>query len=72
MTDRTLQQHINDDIDELNSPNISAQRRRHLEGELDSLEKYQSNHPDTDHDPTSLELYCDSNPEAPECRVYED
>jgi len=23
-------------------------------------------------DPTALELYCDSNPEALECRVYED
>lgn len=72
MTDRTLQDHINSDRDELDNPNISGQRRRHLEVELDSLEKYQANHPDTDYDPTSLELYCDSNPEAPECRIYED
>jgi hypothetical protein len=70
--DRTLQQHINDDRDELDNPNTSSQRRRHLEGELDSLEKYQSNHPDEDHDPTSFELYCDANPEALECRIYED
>lgn len=69
---RTLQQHINDDRDELDSPNTSGQRRRHLEDELDALEQYQANHPDEDHDPTSLELYCDLNPEAPECRVYED
>jgi hypothetical protein len=28
--------------------------------------------PDDDHDPTPLELYCDENPAALECRVYED
>lgn len=69
--DRTLQQHINDDRDELDNPNTSGQRRRHLEGELDSLEKYQVNHPDEDHDPTPLELYCDENPNALECRIYD-
>jgi hypothetical protein len=70
--DRTLQQHINDDRDELDNPNTSGQRKRHLEDELDSLEKYQSKHPDEDYDPTSLELYCDQNPDALECRIYED
>ena len=70
--DRTLQQHINDDRDEIDNPNTSGQRRRHLETELDALEQYQANHPDDSHDPTSLELYCDSNPDALECRVYED
>ena len=72
MTDRTLQQHINDDRDELDNPQLNSQRRRHLEDELDSLEKYQVKHPDEDHDPTPLELYCDSNPDALECRVYDD
>jgi hypothetical protein len=69
---KTLQQHINDDRDELDNPHLSAQRRRHLEDELDSLEQYQINHPDTNHDPTYLELYCDANPDALECRIYED
>ena len=72
MTDRTLQQPINDDRDELDNPNTSSQRRRHLEGELDALEQYQVNHPEEDHDPTPLELYCDANPDALECRIYED
>jgi hypothetical protein len=72
MTDRTLQQHINDDRDELDNSTTSGQRKRHLEDELDSLEKYQINHPDSDHDPTSLELYCDSHPDALECRMYDD
>lgn len=72
MTDRTLQQHINDDRDEIDNPTTSGQRRRHLSDELDHLEKYQSNHPDTDHDPTAFEMYCDENPDALECRIYED
>jgi hypothetical protein len=71
MTKRTLQQHINDDRDELDNPNTSGQRRRHLEGELDALEQYQVNHPDVDKDPTSLELFCDANPEDPQCRMYD-
>lgn len=69
--EKSLQQHINDDRDELDNPNTSSQRRRHLEDELDSLEKYQVNHPDNDHDPTALELYCDEHPDALECRIYE-
>jgi hypothetical protein len=69
---RTLQQHINNDRDELDSPNTNSQRRRHLEDELDALKKYQERHPDDEHDPTPLELYCDSNPDALECRMYDD
>jgi hypothetical protein len=72
MTDRTLQQHINDDRDEIDNPNTSGQRRRHLEDELGGLEQYQANHPDDDHDPTPLELYCDGHPDALECRMYDD
>jgi hypothetical protein len=68
---KTLQQHINDDRDELDNPNTSSQRRRHLEDELDSLEKYQVNHPDEDHDPSSLELFCDLNPDALECKMFD-
>jgi hypothetical protein len=70
--EKSLQQHINDDRDQLDDPNTSGQRRRHLEDELDALETYQVNHPDVDHDPTPLELYCDSHPDALECRIYED
>jgi hypothetical protein len=72
MSEKSIQQHINDDRDELDNPNLSPQRRRHIESELDDLEKYQANHPDEDHDPTPLEIYCDVNPDADECRIYED
>jgi hypothetical protein len=70
--DRTLQQHINDDRDELDNPNTSSQRRRHIEDELDALEQYQLNHPDDDHDPNPLELFCDTHPDAAECKIYDD
>lgn len=70
--DRTLQQHINADENELDNPNINSQRRRHLEDELNALKQYQANHPNEDHDPTNLELYCDMHPDALECRVYDD
>jgi len=66
-----INDHIKRNKDELNNPMISSQRRRHIEDELDSLERYYNNHPEDDHDPNTLELFCDSNPNAPECRVYD-
>lgn len=49
----------------------SSQSRRHAEEELEALERYHANHPDDEHDPTPLELYCNDNPDASECRIYE-
>ena len=72
MTYKTIQQHIEDDRNQLDDPNTSSQRRRHLEDELDHLKKYQLNHPNNDQDPTAFEMYCDENPDALECRIYED
>ena len=67
-----IDQHIQKDIEILNDPTISPQSRRHTEEELVALESYRVNHPEDLHDPTPLELYCDSHPDALECRVYED
>jgi hypothetical protein len=67
-----IDQHIKKDKEILSDPTVSPQMRRHIEGELSDLEQYKDRHPDDTHDPTALELYCDSNPEALECRVYED
>jgi len=67
-----INQHIQKDKEELENPTISSQRRRHIEDELGQLEAYQQRHPEDIHDPTPLELYCDNNPDALECRVYED
>lgn len=71
MTDRTISQHIQDDNEELDRSDISAQRRRHLEDEVDSLEKYKQNHPNDEHDPSNFEIYCDENPDAPECKIFD-
>lgn len=67
-----IEQHIQKDKEILDDPTISSQTRRHTSEELQSLELYKENHPEDDHDPTSLELYCDSNPNALECRMYDD
>jgi len=67
-----INKHIQKDVDILNDPTISPQSRRHTEEELTALESYRANHPDDSHDPTPLELYCNMNPDALECRIYED
>ena len=35
------------------------------------VRKYKDNHPNDDHDPTPLEMFCDENPDAPECRIHD-
>ena len=67
-----IDQHIQKDEDLLNDPLMSPQSRRHTEEELEALKAYREKHPEDSHDPTPLELYCDANPGAIECRVYED
>ena len=73
----SIEQHIQKDKEILQDPTTSPQQRRHVEGELQELEVYAENHKKEieagdHHDPTPLELYCDSNPDADECRIYED
>lgn len=67
-----IDQHIEKDKNILDDPQTSPQARRHTEEELSALRSYKENHPEDDHDPTPLELFCDANPGALECRVYED
>ncbi len=66
-----IDKHIEYDKNLLDDPMMSPQLRRHTEQELEELEMYKMRHPNDDHDPTSLELYCDANPEAPECKIYD-
>ncbi|QFG06480.1 carbon metabolic regulator [Synechococcus phage S-SCSM1] len=73
----SIEQHIEKDKEILENPTISPQQRRHIESELEELEAYAENHKadieaGDHHDPTPLEMYCDANPEADECRIYED
>ena len=69
---KNIDAHIQRDKELLNDPTVSPQSRRHTQEELQALESYKENHPEDNHDPTSLELYCDANPEAPECKIYDD
>ncbi|CAK6700774.1 hypothetical protein FQK07_13690 [Synechococcus sp. BSF8S] len=70
----SIDEHIRKDQIEIETAKAvgNEAKVRHLEDELKSLEEYKSHHPEDDHDPNSLEVYCDLNPEAPECRVYDD
>ena len=70
--EKTIQDHIKKDREILQDPTLSPQMRRHTADELRQLEKYKEDHPEDDHDPTALEMYCNENPDADECRVYED
>lgn len=68
----SIEKHIEYDKKILDDPTISAQARRHLESELESLNKWVEKNPNNHRDPSSLELYCSDNPDALECRIYED
>lgn len=66
-----IEQHINHDKDLLDDPMISSQSRRHTEEELEALERWAQTHPEDHHDPSPLELFCNDNPNALECRIYD-
>ena len=73
----SIEKHIEEDKKILENPTTSPQQRRHIEGELEELELYVKNHQKEieagdHHDPTALELFCEVEPDADECRVYED
>jgi hypothetical protein len=67
-----INQHIEKDRAILDDQTLSPQMRRHMAEELKALEIYKENHPEDTHDPTPLELYCELNPDALQCRVYDD
>ncbi len=52
--------------------NGDSAKMNHLETKLKGLETYKGHHPGEQKDPTPLEVYCDLNPQAPECLVYDD
>ena len=73
----SIEKHIERDKEILENPTTSPQQRRHIESELQDLELYKKNHQKEieagdHHDPTALELFCEVEPDADECRVYED
>lgn len=70
----SIDDHIQKDKSEIEAARAAGDlpKVRHLEDELKGLQEYKSHHPEDSHDPSPLEVYCDMNPEAPECRVYDD
>ena len=70
----TIETHIAKDREQLARAEASGDQAkvRHYAKELEGLETYRSHHPGDQKDPTSLEVHCDLNPDAPECRVYDD
>lgn len=66
-----IQKHIEHDRKIVDDAMASSQSRRHAEEELEALERYASRHPLEERDPSPLELFCDDNPDALECRIYE-
>nr|BAR25565.1 CP12 [uncultured Mediterranean phage uvMED]BAR25577.1 CP12 [uncultured Mediterranean phage uvMED] len=72
----SIEQHIKTDKEILDNPMTSPQKRRHVEEELHELEVYAENHKKEieqgdHHDPTALELYCEVEPGAPECKIHD-
>jgi hypothetical protein len=66
-----IHKHIEHDKKIVDDALASSQSRRHAEEELESLQKYHARHPEDEHDPSPFELYCDENPNALECRIYD-
>jgi hypothetical protein len=71
---KSIDEHIEKDRVDIEAAKAAGDdgKVRHLEEELKRLEEFKAHHPEDSHDPTPLEVYCDLNPEAPECRVYDD
>jgi len=69
---KDISTHIASNRKILDDPTSSPQLRRHVEEELYQLEYYKGKHPEESHDPSPLELFCELNPEALECKMYDD
>ena len=73
----SVEKHIQADKEILENPTTSPQQRRHIEEELHELEVNDENQKEEieagdHHDPSALELFCEVEPSAPECKVYDD
>lgn len=66
-----IHKHIEHDKKIVDDVMASSQSRRHAEEELEALERYHQRHPEDERDPSPLELFCDDNPDALECRIYD-
>ena len=70
---KTIDQHIKkDQTDFLSALSDHDEGKvRHLTEELQWLIDHKRSNPNDDHDPTSLELFCENHPDDLQCLVYE-
>jgi hypothetical protein len=70
----TIDEHIAKDKTEIEAAKAAGDQPkvRHLQDEVKDLEEYKAHHPGEQKDPSPLEVFCDLNPDAPECLVYDD
>ena len=70
----TIDEHIAKDKTEIEAAKAAGDQPkvRHLQDEVKDLEEYKAHHPGDQKDPSPQEVFCDLNPDAPECLVYDD
>lgn len=56
---------------ELDLNSINKQRKRYLESYLTELINYSEKHPEVTEVPSSLSIFCDVNPNAKECKIFD-
>lgn len=56
---------------ELDINSINKQRKRYLESYLSELISYSEKHPEKTEIPSALILFCDTNPDANECKIFD-
>lgn len=66
-----LQETIKEIRRELDTNSINKQRKRYLESYLYELTLYLSRHPNTIEVPSPLTIFCDLNPGAKECKIFD-
>ena len=72
----SIEKHIEKDKKIIDDPTANPAARRHAKEELHELEEYVEHHKEEieagdHHDPSALELYCDQEPGAPECKIHD-
>ena len=74
---KSIEDHIEADKAIIDDPLANPAARRHAKVELHDLVDYAEHHKKEieagdHHDPTALELFCEMEPDADECRIYDD
>ena len=71
MAHTTINEYIQNAERELDNPMTNAQRKRHIENEIERLQQYKLSHPNVEILPTALELFCSEYPDSSECKIYD-